>query len=79
MGKNIQLQNDLAYWGYDCSYARSSVIVLATVVIFQAKLVYTGHIYSWSTSALSLAYTDVEKWFNATQSFVVIPGLWKLL
>jgi len=30
LGKKFQLQNDLAYWGYDRSYARSSVIVLAT-------------------------------------------------
>ena len=30
LGIKIQLQNDLAYWGYDRSYAHSSVVVLAT-------------------------------------------------
>jgi len=29
LGKKIQLQSYLAYWGYDRSYARSLVIVLA--------------------------------------------------
>ena len=35
--KKFHLQNDLAYWGYDRSYARGLVIVLATGV--SAKLI----------------------------------------
>jgi len=32
LGKKFQLQNNLAYWGFDRSYARSSAIVLVSEV-----------------------------------------------
>ena len=34
------MQNDLAYWGYECCYARGSVIVLATNVFAIFKKEY---------------------------------------
>ena len=46
---------------------------------FQAKLVYTGHIYTFSTNKMDLPYAELEKWFNATQSFVVAAGCLKAM
>jgi hypothetical protein len=41
---------------------------------FQSKLVYTGHIYAFSTDLINLPYESVEVLFFMTQNFVQIPG-----